>query len=96
MTRPPRMPPPARATLKPVGQWSRPPAGFTIGVRPNSPATLVYLPSLQMRLGAGPIFHIFQNIVKCPLLPGIARFFLVLPGVPRPGIETINTFASAC
>ena len=31
------MPPPARARLKPLGQWSRPPEGLTLGVRPNSP-----------------------------------------------------------
>ncbi len=31
------MPPPAIARLKPLGQWSRPPSGLTLGVRPNSP-----------------------------------------------------------
>ena len=34
--RPPCTPPPAKPTVKHCGQWSRPPAGFTRGVRPNS------------------------------------------------------------
>ena len=37
MTWPPLTPPPARATLKTLGKWSRPALGLILGVRPNSP-----------------------------------------------------------
>ena len=37
MIRPPLTPPPARATLKTLGKWSRPAFGLILGVRPNSP-----------------------------------------------------------
>ena len=37
MTWPPLTPPPARATLKTRGKWSRPALGLIFGVRPNSP-----------------------------------------------------------
>lgn len=36
ITRPPFTPPPANKAVKHCGQWSRPPAGLTLGVRPNS------------------------------------------------------------
>ena len=44
------MPPPASATLKPVGQWSRPPAGLIVGVRPNSPPQQHDRPLQQLAL----------------------------------------------
>ncbi len=37
MTCPPLMPPPASATLKTLGKWSRPALALILGVRPNSP-----------------------------------------------------------
>ena len=36
-TCPPLIPPPAITIVQQFVQWSRPPAGFTFGVRPNSP-----------------------------------------------------------
>src|ERR1041385_4062334 len=47
MTRPPRMPPPPRATVKAGPQWSRPALLLMRGVRPNSPVTTTsVLPSM--------------------------------------------------
>ena len=47
---PPRRPPPARARLKPLGQWSRPPKGLILGVRPNSPQQRTTVRSSSSRL----------------------------------------------
>ena len=43
------MPPPARAAVKPWGQWSRPPGGLILGVRPNSPAQRTMVESNRSR-----------------------------------------------
>ena len=53
MTWPPLTPPPARATLKTLGKWSRPALGLILGVRPNSPiqttsVLLEHAPLLQV------------------------------------------------
>jgi hypothetical protein len=50
MTWPPRRPPPARARLKPVGQWSRPLKGLIFGVRPNSPQQTTIVPRSECQI----------------------------------------------
>ena len=49
MTWPPRMPPPASSALQTPGQWSRPPAALSFGVRPNSPVATTSVESSRPR-----------------------------------------------
>ena len=85
MTWPPLTPPPARATLKTLGKWSRPALGLILGVRPNSPIQTTSVWSSMPRC--------FRSVIRVAK-PGstwlgeLADFFVVLlVGVPAVGAD---------